>query len=279
MAGRGAVRWTTRLPGAALVAVLAGLLAACAGTGGAGGFSGSKKELATISDTTDAQKRSSIRLQLAAGYYQNAQYDVALDEIKRAIEADPNNADAYGVRALIYVAIDELVLAEENFQRALKLAPNNPDLVNNYGSFLCDHGRAADSIAYFERAASNRNYPSRGKAYNNAGACSLKLNKLDDAERYLLLALPYNPDVPATNANLARIFYLKHDYVKAGAFVGRLGKVTNMDSLTVDVLWLAIKVQYKLGDADTMGPWVTQLRRRFPASAEFAAYQRGAFDE
>ena len=276
MAGAHMGRWLGWLSAAALVAGVT-TLAGCA-SGGAGGF-GSKAELPTLSDTTEGQKRSAIRLQLAAGYYQNGQYDVALDEAKRAIEADPNNADAYGVRALTYVAMGELVLAEDNFQRALGLAPNNPDLANNYGSFLCDNGRAADSIAYFDKAAANRNYRSPGKALNNAGSCSLKVKKYADAERYLLRALPYDPEVPSTNANLALVFYLKHDYVRAGAFINRLGKVTTMDSLTVDVLWLAIKVQYKLGDADTMGPWVTQLRRRFPASAEFAAYQRGAFDE
>ena len=38
---------------------LAGLLAACAGTGGAGGGSGTP-ELATLSDTTPAQKREGL---------------------------------------------------------------------------------------------------------------------------------------------------------------------------------------------------------------------------
>jgi type IV pilus assembly protein PilF len=259
-----------------LTGVMVALLAGCAG----GGASfGSKAELKTASDLTEGQKRSAIRLQLAAGYYQQGQYDVALDEVKRAIEADPNNADAFNVRALTYVAMGELVLAEENFQRALRLTPNNPDLANNYGSFLCDNGRPADAIAYFERALAARNYASPGNALNNAGSCSMKLRKYDDAERYLTQALRYNPDLPATNANLARIYYQKHDYQRAGFFVNRLGKVTTMDSLTADVLWLAIRVQQKLGDTDTMGPWVTQLRRRFPGSADFAAYQSGAFYE
>jgi type IV pilus assembly protein PilF len=52
-----------------------------------------------------------------------------------------------------------------------------------------------------------------------------------------------------------------------------------MESLTADVLWLAIKVQHKLGDTAAEAGWATQLRRHHPGSTEYAAYQRGAFDE
>jgi hypothetical protein len=40
-----------------------------------------------------------------------------------------------------------------------------------------------------------------------------------------------------------------------------LNKVAKMESLTADVLWLAIKVQHKLGDKDAEAGWATQLRR------------------
>ena len=69
------------------------VLAGCASNGGG--------ELKTASDVTAAEKRASIRLQLAVGYYQNAQYETALDEVKQAIAADPDNAESYGLRALI----------------------------------------------------------------------------------------------------------------------------------------------------------------------------------
>jgi type IV pilus assembly protein PilF len=52
-----------------------------------------------------------------------------------------------------------------------------------------------------------------------------------------------------------------------------------MDSLTVDVVWLAIKVQHRLGDGGAQAGWVTQLRRHHFATPEYAAYQRGKFDE
>ncbi|MFD2272085.1 hypothetical protein ACFS07_15310 [Undibacterium arcticum] len=49
--------------------------------------------------------------------------------------------------------------------------------------------------------------------------------------------------------------------------------------LDADVLWLAIRVERKLGDRASAESLATQLRRRHPTSPESAAYQRGAFDE
>ena len=74
-------------------AFVAGLLCACAATGDR------PAELKTLSDQTALEKRAAIRLQLAVGYYQQGKYDIALDEIKQAIAADPTYADAYGMRA------------------------------------------------------------------------------------------------------------------------------------------------------------------------------------
>jgi len=256
---------------------LAGLLCGCA-AGPTPGNSG-KAELATASDQTAAQKRAEIRMQLAVGYYEQGQLPVALDEIKKALAADPGYVDAYGMRALIYMAMGEDELAEDNFQHALKLAPNQPDVNNNYGSFLCRHNRAADAFKFFDAALANRTYASPASAYNNAGACALRQKDYARAEQYLLPALKLAPDVPATNANLARIYYERRDYVRAGFFITRLSKIAKVESLTADVLWLAIKVQHKLGDTSAEQASATQLRRHHSASPEYAAYQRGAFDE
>ncbi|MBC7573617.1 MAG: type IV pilus biogenesis/stability protein PilW [Herminiimonas sp.] len=233
-------------------------------------------ELPTSSDQTDSQKRAQIRLQLAIGYFEQKQYPVALDEVKLALVADPNFVDAYSVRALIYMAMGETRLAEENFQTAMRLSPNNPDINNNYGWYLCQNDRAAQSIAYFDAALKNRSYQSPGKALNNAGMCSLKLGDLAAAERYLTQAFQLDPGNPSTNVNLAKTYYQKGDYTRARFYVGR---ATKDDAVSAETLWLAIRVEHKLGEKAVEASLATQLRRRHPNSAEYAALQRGAFDE
>lgn len=251
---------------AALVAVAA--LSGCATTPTA--------ELPTASDHTDSQKRARIRLQLAIGYYEQRQYQVALDEIKQALQADPNLADAFSVRALVYMDMGEIRLAEENFLQAMRLAPHNPDLSNNYGWFLCQNGRPRDAIPQFELALKNRSYQSPAKALNNAGVCSLKLQDQAAAERYFQQAFQIEPGNPSVNLNLARIYYERRDYDRARFYVNRLIKD---EIFGADVLWLAIRIEQKRGDKAAVASLATQLRRRHPNSAEYAFFQRGAFDE
>lgn len=236
----------------------------------------SQVSLSTSSDQTDGQKRARIRLQLAVGYYEQRQMEVALDEIKRALQADPNFADAYSMRGLIYMDMGENRLAEENFLQAIKLAPNTPDFNNNYGWFLCQTGRERQSITYFEAALKSRSYRSPAKALSNAGTCSLKFGDKAAAERYFSQAFQSDPSNPSTSANLAKLYYERGDYERARFYIGRVIKA---DVMTADVLWLAIKIERKLGDRAAEASLVTQLRRRHGSSPEFAAYQRGAFDE
>jgi type IV pilus assembly protein PilF len=248
------------------------LLSGCAANRGAG----APQELATSSDQSDSQRRSRIRLQLAVGYYEQGQYQVALDEVKQALLVDPEFADAYSMRALIYMSLGETRLAEENFSHALRLAPNNPDIANNYGWFLCQNRREKQSISYFEAALTNPTYQSPAKALNNAGVCALRMGDSTVAEEYFVRAFRENPASPATNFNLAKIYYGHQDYERARFYVNR---VIAADVLAADVLWLAIKVERKLGDRVAEAKLVAQLSRRYPNSAEYAYYQRGAFDE
>lgn len=231
---------------------------------------------ASSAEQTDSERRARIRLQLAVGYYEQRQLPVALEELRQALQADPRLADAYSMRGLIYMEMGENKLAEDNFQQALRLVPNSPDYNNNYGWFLCQTGRERQSIAYFETALKSRAYQSPAKAFNNAGICSLKLNDRKSAEHYLTQAFQNDPGNPSTSFNLARVYYDKRDHERARFYLSRLLKA---DIMTAEVLWLAIRVERRLGDRATEASLATQLRRRHPASPEFAAYQRGAFDD
>jgi len=269
-AAAGRIRNAMRIAAAAALC----LLTACAGPGNGGA------ELKTASDQTASEKRAAIRLQLAVGYYQQGKYDIALDEVKQAINADPGYAEAYGVRALIYTAIGQLPLADDNYQHALRLAPNNPELANNYGSFLCQSAnRPAEAMRQFDTALRNPTYQTPVSALVNAGQCSLKTRNFDAAERHLLNALRYNPNLPATNTGLARVYYERRDYQRAGFFIHRLTELSTLDNLSADALWLALRVQRKMGERSMEASLVAQLRRRFPGSPEYLAYERGAFDE
>lgn len=240
---------------------------------------GSQTELQTSSDQTDTQKRAEIRLQLAIGYYEQRQLSVALDEIKQALQAEPEFASAYGMRALIYMEMGEIRLAEDNFLRAIKIAPNNPDLSNNYAWFLCQNERESQSIAYFEAAFNNRTYQSPAKALHNAGVCSLKAKNSPAAEKYFMLSFKLDPGNWSTSFQLARIYYDRADLERARFYMDRLIKAEQSDIVPANVLWLAIKIERKLDDRVKEISLASRLRRHHGGSPEYSSYQRGKFDE
>jgi type IV pilus assembly protein PilF len=113
----------------------------------------------------------------------------------------------------------------------------------------------------------------------NAGGCALKNKQYDSAERYFSNAMRLDPDFPTLQAGLARVAYQRRDYARAGFYLNMLKAQTKPEAMSADALWLAIRIERKLGDMDAAASLGTQLRRRHPASPEFAAFQRGAFDE
>jgi len=254
------------------VVLMVAMLAGCA----SGSLGNSKAELPTSSDQTEVQKRASIRLQLASGYYEQRQWKVALNEIKQAIQIDPSYADAYSVRALIYMEMGEHTLAEDNFQRALKMSPDNPEFANNYGWFLCQTGRESQSIAYFDAALANRTYLSPVKALNNAGVCNLKMKQSNDALQYFTRAFQLDSSQPLTNAYLSKLYLERRDDDRARFYLSRMSKA---DAVSADVLWVAINAAHKLGDRTSEAKLATRLQRQYPNSSEYTSYQREAFDD
>lgn len=224
----------------------------------------------------ELQKRAAIRIQLAVGYYQQGQQKVALEEIRQALAITPDLLDAYALRALIFMDMGEKQLAEDNFLRALKIAPANVDIANNYGWFLCQNGREKQGLQYLERAMKDPTYATPGKAFNNAGLCSLRLRDVNAAEAFFLQGFRQEPSNPGINANLAKIYFDRGDYAQARFYIGR---VLKMEVMAADVLWLAIKIEKRSGDEAAVAGLATQLRRRHPGSKEFLLLQKGAFDE
>ena len=70
-------------------------------------------------DSADMKRRADVRMELATGYFRRGQLDIALEEVKRALVADPTLGGAYNLRGLIYATQGEEALAEESFRRAL----------------------------------------------------------------------------------------------------------------------------------------------------------------
>lgn len=64
---------------------------------------------------------------------QNKQYDEAMAMLQHYIQADPNNAQLYYVRGVIYDTQDKPEEAMADYKKSLELAPENANALFNYG--------------------------------------------------------------------------------------------------------------------------------------------------
>jgi len=233
-------------------------------------------ETGTITgEASDPRNRARIHTELASLYYGRGNMGVALEELRTAMDADPGYAPVYGMYGLVYMDLRENARAKENFERALRLAPNDPDINHNYGWFLCQTGHEDESIQYFLHAIRNPLYPTPWRSYSAAGQCSLRKNELKQAEDLFEHALKLEPDDPPSLLQMGVIRYRQGRMDEARRLVARYNKLVPPSS---ESLWLALRVERKLGDAVMESSYATQLRRRFPGSPEYQALQRGDFD-
>ena len=256
----------------ALAATLLPNLSGCASGGGA-----KTKDLATQSDETEVRKRARIRLELATTYYAQGQFSTALDELKQAVAIDPTLPAAHEMRGLIYDAMGEKALAEASFKRALSLNERDGSVLHNYAWFLCRQGQYAAADALFERALALPQAVASNKTLLVRGVCQVNAGLFPEAEKTLLKSYELDPSNPATAYNLSAVLYRRGELDRARFYIRRVNSLPAQ--VTSASLWLAIRIENRLGNMGARDELADQLRGRFVGSAEANALELGRFDE
>ena len=223
----------------------------------------------------DRQETARLRTELAFNYFQRGQLSVAIEEVRSALAADPNFATAYNVLGLINMDLGENAKAEDAFRKALTIAPQDSDSLNNYGWFLCQTKREREAIDRFLLALKNPLYPTPDKPYLNAGICSQRIGNEAAAEEYFLKAISLDPLNAGAMIRLSEMYFKRNEMDKARFYVDRINK--NYDP-SAETLWLALRIERKAGDRVSESSFAAQLRRRYPNSPEFQLLQQGRFE-
>ena len=230
-----------------------------------------------VQNSNDPRNRAKIHTELGAMYFQAGNYAVALDELQIALNADSSYYQAYSVRGLVRTALKENDKAESDFRRALDIAPNDPEVNNNYGWYLCETGKERQSIVYFLNALKSPLYETPDRAYTNAGTCALKAGDLEGAQNYLLKALQLSRDgaMPA-RMELAKLFYRRGILEESRIYLNDALKM--MEPPSAEALWLGVRIERKLGNRAAEGGFASQLRSRYPSSMEYQEFLKGNFE-
>ena len=137
---------------------------------------------------------------LAAG-----RMDAAAASCRRALAADPGNAEALHLLGIVAYQTGRLAEANDLLAQALARAPDSPDMLNTSGLVLGDTGQAQAALDRFDRALALA--PDFAEAHCNRGSMLRELGRTQEALASYDRALALRPDYvdALTNAGITLV--------------------------------------------------------------------------
>lgn len=242
-----------------LVLALSSVLTACVS-------SGSKPVLRTEEGRNQARD---AYIQLGIGYIQQGITEQAKMPLKQALEIDANSADAHAALALVFQRELETELADHHYRKALAQGKNTR-IQNNYGSFLYEQGNYKAAFEQFSLASQDTMYAERSRVFENMGLTALRLNDNDSAMQYFERSLRLNPQRERALLEIALLLYERQDFVPARRNYEAFVQLSDHSARS---LLLGLRLARVFEDRNQAASLGLQLKRLYPASAEYKQYQ------
>ena len=243
---------------AAVLCAAALILQACGGSGGT-------RDDDRPKSPKDAAK---YNLQLGMAYLGRNELQFAREKIDKALQQDASNPDAHRAAALLYDRVGEPEKAERHYETALRLKPNDPLILNNYGVFLCRRGKVDKGVDRFQQSARSPFNREPENAYSNAGTCMRGAKRYDEAGAYFEKALSVRPKHRDALLQIAEMNFEQErfDEARAGVmrYIERVGT-------TAEILWLGVRLERAAGNITQANTYARRLRTEYPTSEQTRA--------
>jgi type IV pilus assembly protein PilF len=217
------------------------------------------------SDGARARRIADTNIQLGIAYMREGDFDTALVKLQKALEANPDSATAHGTLAILYENIGENDLAEKHFRTALRISPEDPQTHNNYGQYLCRHGKYPEALEQLKIAASDPLYPGIAASLTNAGICAGSIPDARQAEEYFRKALEHDQNYAYALLQMADLMFTQGNNLAARAYIQRFDGVSKPSA---ESLWLGVRIENALGDMSAAGDYALKLKNNFPNTKE-----------
>ena len=140
--------------------------------------------------------------------FKNKKNEEALHEAKNITYKFPKNLLAWKILASLYQSYEDYDQSIKCMQIAIKLAPNDPEIYNNYGVTLEAKGNLKEAKEKFQKAITIKNNYS--EPYFNLANILNKFEKFEKAEVAYKQAIKFNPNFSKAINNYAN-FLLKQN--------------------------------------------------------------------
>lgn len=223
-----------------------------------------------LAQNRDPERFIEVNVELGMRYMQANDMPNAQRTLSRAYKANPDHPSVNNALAVFHKLQGDDEQAERHYLQALQSDPEHSQSRNNYAVFLYGEKRYEEAIVQFEQVVNDFRYPNRFQAYENLALCQLKLGRKAEAERNFNRALQLNARQPTSLLNLAQFAFDDQDYTLAQHYLDQLSLLSRSSPAQ---LWLGIRIQKALGNADKVASMVLALRNLYPDSPEYQAYQ------
>jgi len=142
-------------------------------------------------------------------YFRKAEFTDAIDEFQTAIKNAPNYYLAHHNLGAAYYEDGQTSKAITQYKEALKLNPRYSYTHNNLGLAYVRSNRPYEAIEHYKRAIDID--PTYHKAYNNLGVALYRVKKIDEAKVMFQKAVQVNPNYTLGYTNFLRE-YKKDDF-------------------------------------------------------------------
>ncbi|WKZ47008.1 MAG: tetratricopeptide repeat protein [Anaerolineales bacterium] len=193
-------------------------------------------------DTSDP----AVQLKLANIYILLNQQESAIPFLIKSAELKPRAAP-YLVLAKIYEKKGSNQEALDAYQKAIELEPNNADAINSLASYYDNQGNMSDAITTFTRAISLE--PKRGYLYRNRADQYIKSNQLENAQSDLEIAQQLEPNASFLYLRFAEFYICKREFDKVEENALKALEIDNEFTNARLLLALAYLYQRKTLDA------------------------------
>jgi len=143
-------------------------------------------------------------------YFEESNFDLALENYKKALELYPNDPEIYKNIGNVYTQQKKYDKGEEYYNRAIQIDPKYYKAYYNLGILYFESKNIEQAIEYFKKTIKIE--PSYTPAYNNLGATYSCMRNYDKAIEIFNKALEINPQHFVSYVNLADIYFSQEKY-------------------------------------------------------------------